>query len=182
MLRGTIVLMFCASGWVCGQSADARPAFEVATIKPSGPDGIRMPPIKSGGPGTPDPSRVNLQFFSLANLVMLAYTLHPYQLSGPSWLETERFDIVAKVADGATKEQVPLMVQGLLAERFHLMLHRDKKEGTVYDLVVGKIGPKMLESVERPATKGGPEPPPPTLTGASRLDGDEFPVLRPAAR
>lgn len=184
MLRGTIVLIFCASGCVYSQSADSRPAFEVAAIKPSAQlDARRVPPrAMSGGPGTPDPSRVSIQFFSLSNLVILAYTLHPYQLSAPSWLETERFDIVAKVPDGATKQQLPLIVQNLLGERFHLMLHHEKKEGPVYDLVVGKNGPKLQESVESHEPTKSPASSPPSVYGPPKLDGDGFPVLPAAPR
>jgi uncharacterized protein (TIGR03435 family) len=69
-----------------------------------------------------------------------------YQISGPAWIDTERFNIVAKVPKGASKDDVKLMLQNLLAERFKLALHREKKDLPMYALVVGKNGPKMKES------------------------------------
>jgi len=181
-MRGAIVLLMCVGGWVFGQPVDSQPAFEVATIKPSPPPGTGPRPVGAfGGPGRGDPSRVNFQFLSLANLVTLAYGVNLYQLTAPSWLDTERFDITAKIPDGATPDQVPSMLQNLLAERFHLAVHRDKKEGTVYELVVGKNGPKLKESAEEPAPKEGLPPSPPRPPGPPKLDANGFPVL-PAGR
>jgi uncharacterized protein (TIGR03435 family) len=69
------------------------------------------------------------------------------QISGaPNWLDSVRFDIVAKVPEGATKEQAKVMLQNLLAERFKLTLHRETKELPVYALVVGAKGPKLKDS------------------------------------
>jgi uncharacterized protein (TIGR03435 family) len=80
-------------------------------------------------------------------------------------MKAERFDIQATLPQGATKEQVPEMLQALLAERFKLAIHRDHKEHAVYALVVGKNGIKMKESEPdapvKPAAEGEPAPPPP---------------------
>jgi uncharacterized protein (TIGR03435 family) len=73
------------------------------------------------------------------------------------------------------------MLQSLLAERFHLKVHREKKEGTVYELVVGKNGPKLEESAPQPAPKDGPQLFPPPPHGPPQMDRDGFPVL-PAVR
>ena len=76
----------------------------------------------------------------------MAYRVNDYQVLGPDWLATENFDIAAKLPDGATRAQLPEMIQSLLADRFKLVLHRDKKEFPVYALVVAKNGPKLKES------------------------------------
>ena len=80
-------------------------------------------------------------------------------------MKAERFDIQAKLPEGATKEQVPEMLQALLAERFKLAIHRDSKEHPIFALVVGKNGIKMKESEPdapaKPAAEGEPPPPPP---------------------
>src|SRR5205807_7517580 len=68
-------------------------------------------------------------------------------ISGPAWLETERFDIIAKIPEDAARDQISQMFQALLADRFKLKLHREKKERPVYALVAGKNGPK-IEKVE----------------------------------
>jgi uncharacterized protein (TIGR03435 family) len=181
MLRGAIVLMFCASGLVYGQPANSQPAFEVASVKPSPPP----PPTgmmvgRVGGPGTDDPTRVTFRNFDLSGLVVVAYGIEYYQLSAPSWLQSERFDVVAKLPDRATKEQFQLMLQNLLAERFHMVARREKKEGPVYELVVGKNGPKLQESPAEPIRKDDPEPP--ATPERSKMGADGFPVLPPGRR
>jgi uncharacterized protein (TIGR03435 family) len=79
-------------------------------------------------------------------LIRVAYRVKPYQVSGPDWMATERFDVLAKLPEGARQEQVPEMLQALLAERFKLTVHRESQERAVYALVVGKNGPKLKES------------------------------------
>ena len=58
----------------------------------------------------------------------MAYGIRSYQLSGPQWLADERFEVMAKVPDGATKEQFRLMLQDLLRQRFKLVVHRKKEK------------------------------------------------------
>jgi uncharacterized protein (TIGR03435 family) len=74
---------------------------------------------------------------------MAAYALKPQQVIGANWLATERYDIMARVPDGATMPQQTIMLQNLLAERFHLKQHREQRELPVYELVVAKGGPKL---------------------------------------
>jgi uncharacterized protein (TIGR03435 family) len=93
-----------------------------------------------------DAARVDIGSLSLANLICLAYNVKPYQVQGPDWMSAERFDVIAKLPEGASPEQVPQMLQALLAERFQLKVHRESKEHSVYALVVGKNGPKLKES------------------------------------
>jgi uncharacterized protein (TIGR03435 family) len=138
------------------QTPGATPAFEVATIKPAAPPetsmgrgggmimGLRMG--SRGGPGTSDPGQIAYSGMSMKILLVNAYGVKNYQVSGPSWMDMERFDIVAKVPKGASKDDVKLMMQNLLAERFKLTLHREKKDLPMYALVVGKNGPKLKES------------------------------------
>jgi len=123
--------------------------FEVATIRPA-----KMPSpadVMNGkmhvGMKT-DAARVDIGFLSLSDLICQAYKVKAYQISGPDWLNgmSERFDVLAKMPEGATKEQVPEMLQALLAERFKLAIHRDAKERPIYALVVGKGGLKMKEA------------------------------------
>src|SRR5262249_21050048 len=67
-------------------------------------------------------------------------------ITGPAWLDSERFDITAKVPDGVSKEQIPAMLQVLLAERFKMTVRKEGKEEPIYGLVVGKGGPKLKKS------------------------------------
>src|SRR5665213_287308 len=80
--------------------ASDPPAFEVATIKPSEqptPGQFRRTQVRFGM--QVDGARVNIQFMSLMEIVAAAYRVKPYQVTGPDWLTTERFDIVAKIPD-----------------------------------------------------------------------------------
>ncbi len=164
------VLAACLCSLVYAQSADAKPAeerleFEVASIKPSGlpvRGVIRLG--RQGGPDSGDPGRVAYTFSTIRDLMIDAYGVKRSQISGgPNWLDSERFDIVAKVPAGATKEQVKVMLQNLLAERFQLTLHRETKELPIYALVVTAKGPKLKDSIatdtppafDSPPNKGG---------------------------
>ncbi len=110
-----------ASAAQTDSSLEKLEEFEVASVKPSAPvpptGGVYFGPAR-GGPGTPDPGLITWTYTSLRNLLMTAYDVKTYQVSGPDWLMTERYDIVARVPAGATKEQVNVMWQNLLAERF----------------------------------------------------------------
>jgi uncharacterized protein (TIGR03435 family) len=147
LLAGYVCLAAGASG-----QTGAKAEFEVASIKAAPPsNGHGIFTSFSGGPGSRDPSRFTCQNCSLGMLVMTAYGVKDYQLSAPSWLGSERFDVMAKIPDGATKEQFRAMLQNLLAERFKLVCHQDHKEVPGYELVVAKGGPKLKEAEPEPA-------------------------------
>jgi uncharacterized protein (TIGR03435 family) len=85
---------------------------------------------------------------------MTAYDIQTYQVTAPDWLATERYHIVAKVPEGATKEQVNVMWQNLLKERFGLAVKHESKEFQVDELTVAKGGLKLKP------TDLGPNPDP----------------------
>lgn len=126
----------------------AADSFEVASIKSSvlpGRGAIRLG--MRGGPGSADPGRVTYTLSTIGDLVADAYGVKRSQiLGGPKWVDTERFDIVAKVPAGATKQRVRLMLQNLLAERFKLELHRENRELPIYALVVSAKGPNLRDA------------------------------------
>jgi len=148
-LAGMILIGFTC-GLASAQTPNGQPSFEVASIKPAPPPeaGKR---IAVGSP--PSPGRYACAFCSLRMLIVQAYGIVGYQLTAPDWLDSERFNISAKMPDGTPKEQMQLMLQNLLTERFKLAVHRDQKEMQMYDLVVAKGGPKMKESTEEPGEK-----------------------------
>lgn len=135
------------------RSTDKALRFDTASIKPfSGSGGGR-----NGGIG--DGPRINLGALRLMpgrvvsapggvtarRLILEAFHLTPYQLTGgPGWLDSDRFELEAK-AEGANQNQLRLMLQTLLAERFQLMVHREARKMPVYHLVVGKNGVKLHE-------------------------------------
>ena len=150
--RIVAVFSLSAAAW-------AQPtAFEVASIKASPPPtGNPMRAGMSGGPGTTSPGRITCESMPLTTLVQRAYNLKPYQVAMPEWMSSARFDIVVKVPDQATKEQVLMMWQNLLAERFKLAVHRETRDMPIYALTVDKGGPKLTEaSPDDPAKPNNP--------------------------
>jgi uncharacterized protein (TIGR03435 family) len=144
-----IPLVLFASCAALAQQAGSAPALEVASVKPSAAQSDGHVRVSMGG----DPGRVNYTNVTLKNVLARAYDVRSYQITGPSWLDSERYDVIAKVPDGAPKEQIPAMLQNLLAERFGMKVRRETKEQAVYALVVGKNGPKLKKAAEGEAAR-----------------------------
>jgi uncharacterized protein (TIGR03435 family) len=149
---GFLILCFCS---VLLAQAPAKLAFEVASVKPSPSLSTIAAQAQSGNLNINmriDGSRLEVSFVSLTNMVVMAYKVKPHQISGPDWMPSQLFEIRAKLPEGSTKEQIPEMMQTLLAERFKLVFHRETREQPVYALMVGKNGPTLKESVEEAET------------------------------
>jgi uncharacterized protein (TIGR03435 family) len=134
-------MLVLAGAAVAAQSV-AAPAFEVASVKPNTSGGFNS--STSG----------NATSFTAVNaplrlLIVFAYRLRDFQVSAPSWTESERFDITARVPEGATGDN-RTRLQALLAERFKLVTRRETREQPVYALVLarddGRLGPQMNPS------------------------------------
>jgi uncharacterized protein (TIGR03435 family) len=144
------LLAFTASG--AAQRVDSAPSFEVASVKPSQSDSHMAVLIPADG-------RLLASDMPLRHLIGFAYHLPDQMISGPSWLDSSRCDIVAKATRDASESQLRLMTQSLLAQRFGLQAHHETKEGPVYFLVPTSSGLKALPaSVQRsyPAQPPGP--------------------------
>ncbi len=127
-------------------AADAKPAFEVATIKPSDP----ARPGKLFTVRGQDVMTINT---TLSDLITMAFDLHRLQITGaPSWVESDKFDITGKpeVPGQPNVTQMKIMIQKLLADRFQLKFHLEKKELGVYAITVGKTGSKLTKSQSDP--------------------------------
>jgi uncharacterized protein (TIGR03435 family) len=143
------------------QTAPSGPKFEVASIKP----GVRPRDLAASGrtPGMKvDGARVDIVSLNLRALILDAYRIESYQLTGPDWMVTTPFDIQAKIPEGVTTDQVPAMLQALLAERFGLAVRHEPRQEPLYALVAGKVagkdGPKLKPSPPGAATSGQPFP------------------------
>jgi uncharacterized protein (TIGR03435 family) len=127
-------------------AADANPSFEVATVKPSRPEG-------QGKGFRVQGRRFTTLNTSVSDLITFAYDLHARQISGgPGWIEVDKFDVAGEPdTEGVPNpRQLKLMIQKLLADRFQLTFHRDKKELSVYALTVAKAGPKLTKNEGNP--------------------------------
>jgi uncharacterized protein (TIGR03435 family) len=146
-MRHIIIAALAAIGHASWHSAQAQPSpaaptplkFEVASLKPSQPGG-------TGGGIRPAPGgeRYLASNMPLKSLIMTAYRLQADQvLGGPSWMDTDLYDMNAKAEKPSTLEELHLMLQDLLADRFKLRFHHEAKELPIYALMVDKGGPKL---------------------------------------
>ena len=138
-------LVSCAA---FGQTGPARLEFEVASVKPSTATpigGSVSVGVKING------AQVHVSSLSLRDYIRVAYRVKEYQVVGPDWLNGARYEIDAKLPEGSARDQVPDMLQSLLADRFGLKLHKGSKEFPIYALVVANGGLKMKELPVDPA-------------------------------
>jgi uncharacterized protein (TIGR03435 family) len=127
------VALLVAAGVASGAQA---PSFEVATVKVNrtGSGRSGFPQLRNG--------RLTADNATLKQILQVAYGLSALQIGGPAWLDSDRFDIMAKSPEGVAGEVMP-MLQSLLKDRFQLAAHIESREMPVYDLIVGNEGLKI---------------------------------------
>ena len=179
MYKFTVTLCSLAVLATTAAFAQTKPTFEVATIKPAPPmDMAKVAAALQAGGKMPIGANVEFLraeylYLDLRSLMSLAYGVKPYQITGPDWMATEHFDIVAKMPEGSKKEDAPKMLETLLEERFKLTTHRASAEHPVLALVVGKGGPKLKASTGTPVAIDESAPLKP---GELKMDGSDGPV------
>jgi uncharacterized protein (TIGR03435 family) len=178
-LRITAALsLLLAAGSALAQTARANLSFDVASVRPSAPlDPAKMQAAMAAGKmprfgAHVDASRAEYSYMSLRDLIANAYGVKSYQITGPDWLPAQRFDIVATLPQGATKDDAPKMLQALLADRFKVAAHRETQEHPVYALVVAKGGPKLKEAP--PAQPIDPDAP--LKPGEMKMETQDGPI------
>jgi uncharacterized protein (TIGR03435 family) len=144
------------------QQPAAKKSFDVASIKPAAPlDPAKLMSGQQRIGMKVDAARVDIEGWSIVELLNAAYKVSPARITGPAWpglqalmanpLAVPRYDIHATIPAGATKDDVPEMLGSLLADRWKLQFHTEKKEDQALALVVGKDGPKLEKSPDEPA-------------------------------
>jgi uncharacterized protein (TIGR03435 family) len=154
-------VVFLLTGLVVVAQNPRRPEFEVATVRPSSPDAIlnSFVPTLNVAPGT----TLRIANRQLKELIMIAYGIGGRQLAGPQWLmnppgragDIARFDIVAKVPDDAARDQIPVMLQNLLEDRFKLQAHHEERQIVIYALQLAKGGLKINPAPEGEQRQSG---------------------------
>jgi uncharacterized protein (TIGR03435 family) len=172
--------LLLVTGAAFGQTTPEKLTFEVASVKPAAPlDMAKLAAAVQQGGAMPklgarvDGARAEYTYMAIKELIATAYKVKPYQISGPDWIANQRFDIVAKIPDGASKDDAPKMLQALLEDRFKLVVHRESKEHPVLALVVGKGGPKLKESAGTPQPI---DPASPLKAGETQMDTPDGPM------
>jgi uncharacterized protein (TIGR03435 family) len=141
-VKSTLVLLIVSvllSAWAFAQAGNQPPKFDIVdvhasphTSAPSSPGGI----FRSG--------RYVFRQATMLDLIATAYGVESDKvLSGPSWLENDRFDVIAKAPPSAPPETIKLMLQSMLADRFKLLMHADTKPVPALALTIGKGKPKL---------------------------------------
>jgi uncharacterized protein (TIGR03435 family) len=161
-----IVLLLMVVTSSQSQSPPSRAQFEVASVRLN-TSGERAVSI-----GSPSPGRFNAQNVWLRFLIQTAWKVRDFQVSGgPAWATSDRFDISAKAATGASFEEMRPMLQALLEDRFHLTLHNESKDLPAYALVVGKSGAKL-----QPSKEGSCANPPSDASQPAGTRGQNLPI------
>jgi uncharacterized protein (TIGR03435 family) len=135
---GTILILSA----VCVRCADAQVAFAAATIKPSA-ESVKF---ESDGNTETSPGTLKMRDVTVNTCIKWAYRVQDSQISGPGWLRSQRYDIVAKADGPASDERMKEMMRTLLAERFKLGFHRENKELRALVMTVAKGGAKLHEA------------------------------------
>jgi len=140
-MRFTSIFLLAAAG-LCGQTKP-RLEFEVASVKqlpadadPTMPGGVQI-----------DGAQIHIGRLAMKEFLRMAYKVKFYQIAGPDWIASLRYDISAKIPDGVTPdaENLGTMLQALLADRFHIKVHREQREMPVYALIAQSGGAKMTK-------------------------------------
>lgn len=142
-----LVVACVAATWTATASAQSAPApatvsFEVASVKAASPD---EPQHVQAGLHV-DGAQIHVLDYRLVDLIRIAYNLKFYQVSAPDWAASDRWDIDAKLPDGANRDQVPEMLQNLLATRFQMVAHTERKNLAVYALIQAPGGARLQAS------------------------------------
>ena len=158
-MRSALLGAACFTLVAASAFGQAKPAaFEVASIRRTNdqlPAGSKVGFQATG-------QQIRVTAMSIKDYLGIAYSMRPQQIEGPDWIGLERWDVSATIPEGASSK-VPEMIGTLLAERFQLKFHREKKELPVYALGMSKSGTKLTESAPDP---NAPAAPPDTVNVA----------------
>jgi uncharacterized protein (TIGR03435 family) len=153
------IILFALLG--CVAAAAEGPRFQTVSFTPNR-SGSQAFTVKVQA--KPDPVKLTMLNVSLHQCLQHAYSVKQYQVSGPAWVKSARYDIVATLPPGTAPDQVWPALQALLTERLQVSVRREQKELPTYALTVAKDGPKL----QRPAGSSISADPNPTAT--VRLD------------
>ena len=153
-MQRVIALPICLFSVVVCLTGQSPPAFDAVSVKPSPIDAAERSLSHNAG------GRLTASNATVRMLILLAYQVMPYQLSGGSeWINTDGYDIEAKAANAnGTPEQFRKMVQTLLAVRFQVKLHFETREMPIYALEISRGGPKLTPSArdeQNPGVRNG---------------------------
>ena len=139
--RNWLALLATSASVASGQPTPVLPAFDAASVrihKAESAEEVRNGPWIQTSPGG-----VTMRNAKLLWSLGWAFDAQDWLISGPEWINSERYDIVAKAPATTPRDQLLLMLRKLMADRFNLKVHREKRQLRVYTLIVARGGPKM---------------------------------------
>ena len=140
LMAGIGLGLILLAGAVFARPAAAQsPSFAAATIRPS----AAAVQFEHDGKTEITRDTLHMQDVTVSTCIKWAYGVQDSQISGPAWLGSERYDIVAKAEEPASEDQMKAMLRGLLADRFHLSFHRERKEMKALGLTIANGGAKL---------------------------------------
>lgn len=168
---------FAAASFPQEARPEPKPRFDVASVKLADSG---TPAVTRGGPGTADPGRFTFARANLALMVMQAFGVPRDQVIGPGLSVNGNgygYDISATMPPNTTKEQFGLMLQDLLASRFHMQFHHEQRPFPGYELGVSAKGARLkaVSPESCPSSQGPPARSPGLITLSKAADG--FPVI-----
>jgi uncharacterized protein (TIGR03435 family) len=158
MIRRWIRVGLAVSSVVTLDAQTARPTFEVASVKRNpAPFAPATLAVRPGG-------TVIAVFQPLDRLAAFAYRVDDFRvIGGPRWIRDDRFDVSAKATGEAPGEQLRLMMQSLLEDRFALVTHKEQREMPIYSLVVAREDGRLGSGLQRVDDCRSAAPPPLTV-------------------
>jgi uncharacterized protein (TIGR03435 family) len=183
MIQRRMIITLWLTGALCYSQEAGSVSFEVTSITLSTAANSNPRVSMVGGPGTLKPGQLVCTNVTVRMLTLRAYGLEPWQpdlVYGPPSLDKGSYDIEAKIPSGSTPDQLPLMLQTLLAERFGLVAHWEERALPIFELTVAKGGPK-LKAPEQPAPSAARSVDPGHASNPPAVvrDADGWPVLPP---
>jgi uncharacterized protein (TIGR03435 family) len=153
--------VWCATSFDQQIPDDQAIAFDVASVKVSSGEGSQPGGGRKGAPPfAVGPTRLAARHLTLRDLIARAYEVDESEVAGgPTWINSDRYEIDARVEKPAGRERMLGMLQQLLAERFRLKVHRESKMVPRYLLLVGRNGPKFgphFHAADAPAAGSSP--------------------------
>lgn len=152
--RGTILLFAAAitalAAPTLGGMQSPPPQFDAVSIKPSHEIGgfIKLPAINGSEWRADNATADTFIAYAYDSARGAATAFDPRIINAPKWLATARYDVAAKIPSGVRVEQVPLMVESMLADRFQLKMHREVRELRAFSLSVAPSGSKLTANEE----------------------------------
>ena len=175
-----VVLILGMQGTIAAQETPKQAKFEVASVRQTSTEATSGARRTGRGSVEITSQRASYRNISFKELLMRAYSVKEFQISGPGWIDSDRYDVIATIPEGAPEEQVPVMLQNLLTERFQISIHRFTKTYDGMVLGVGKGGSKLTPAAHPDASNNKDRADRSTLTMGDHPVENSFGITMPA--